>query len=315
MRFIQNARARHRSNFRNQADYRFIYGLLENLSSPICTPEGLISISMVRNELDILPIWLQHLETSFSNSFIFDHLSRPSIAHQLKEWCQKHNRIYVRIDEPAYIQEAIFVACADYVSNVVAYSVPLVPIDADEFLSNKSAQIISSFFRDNSLPMQLKWRNAFPTNLLKEGEVLDANNKISIFRKNSIISKTVIPSDSIRYLGYRWLAGNHLVVDSSGNFLATHSRTNAELLHLPIRSIQQVKDKVLAGNIAYGHLRKFRSRKEMGFHWQDISHVQESIYSSPEFIFNYGTSSTKNAQIKSGFECFELDLETYLKRN
>lgn len=313
IKWINKAQARRRADFRNERDYNLVRELLEQYSEPICTPNGLVSISMVRDESDILETWLDHLVSQFSNSLIFDHCSTPLVSETLRQWCEENRRVYIRIDEPAYIQEAVFVASADYLSEVFLSSTPLVPLDADEFLSDKSARIILSYFEVEKIPLVIKWRNAFPAEFLEQNAKFKSRTPINVFRRKSLIGKTILTTDIVRSNGVRWLAGNHIAVNGQGCFVQMNQRTNAEILHIPLRSVRQLREKIDKGNGSYQSMVKFRPRRGMGFHWVEMDKVDDKLISAPPFVFNYGLQRKEKSSQKKSYEIFQTDLASYLK--
>jgi hypothetical protein len=313
IKWINKVQARRRANFRNESDYNHVREVLEQYSEPICTPNGLVSISMVRDESDILETWLDHLTSQFSNSLIFDHCSTPLVSATLKQWCEENSRVYIRIDEPAYIQEAVFVACADYLSEVFLRSTPLIPLDADEFLSDKSARIILSYFEVEKIPLVIKWRNAFPAEFLEQDAKFKSRVPINVFRTKSLIGKTILTTDMVRSHGVRWLAGNHIVVNEQGYFIQMNQRTNAEILHIPLRSVRQLRGKILKGNRAYQSMIKFRPRRGMGYHWVEMDKVDDNSISAPSFVFNYGLQRKEKSNQRNSNEIIQTNLATYLR--
>jgi hypothetical protein len=223
---------------------------------------------MVRDEEDLLDIWLNQLGAIFHKVVLIDHCSVESNSRTMKIWCAKTNNLYIRLNNEAYIQTAVFNVIADLITRDNQRNIWLYPVDADEFFTRRTLQTLEKICKFSGNAISLPWRNAFPSPIPKNLVTLDMTKDITIFTRMSTVNKVIINTNLVREKGARWLAGNHTVVTTEGEFIHTDKFHNAFILHVPIRSGMQFEAKVRKGNEAYNQLRKYRKRKKLGFHWQ-----------------------------------------------
>jgi hypothetical protein len=266
---------------RKTRDYLQFYAIAQHSNFSFSDNTKRIAISMVRDEFDILDVWLDHLLENFDRAVIVDHCSKPQAASKLKKWCLDNESLYIRLDIKAYIQEAVFNVVSDLVTRDNSTNIWLYPIDADEFFSHQTLKIIEEICSKTSSAISLPWRNAYPAEIFEDPKNLMLETDLFLFSRRSTVHKTIINTNMVRRDGARWLAGNHLAVDAKGNFLNSQKWHNAYILHIPIRSKDQFTEKLKKGNEAYSELEKYRKRKNMGFHWQ----IDTNLFSGLNFEF------------------------------
>jgi len=241
------------------------------------------ALCMVRNESDIIELFLKINSRSFDEFFILDHLSSdttPVIINELQKTGLKIN--YVRLTDGAYIQSEYTTAAVRKIAMLNQFDY-IFPIDADEFISfdnsNSLYEIIANsiniyetavvpwvtycpvsadyFNRRAPLYENFRKRRVEPEQYYK---VILGNEyaKNCIIRQgNHSASNDNIPVDNIPTCGQKILS--------------------IELNHVPVRSAEQIIRKAIIGSYAVA-LKKNREPRE-SFHWDLLAReVREKNY-------------------------------------
>lgn len=215
-------------------------------------------ITMVRDEIDIIALFLSHIDALFDFVWIVDHQSQDGTSELLKKAASEHPTWFYHFLEAKTKMHAA-------VSN---FMLPLAFqqdidylffLDADEFIqihSKEALQGILTSFEDLPGTRYLQWKNCIPDSFsdtpfnlqsrLWIPPILSTHRKIIVSRK--IYEK---------YAGHLKVStGNHVL--SLQNDKEIPGTGIGTLYHIPIRSRQQAICKVIRTVIAY---RGYRVRK------------------------------------------------------
>jgi hypothetical protein len=200
-----------------------------------------VGISVVKNESDIIEIFIRHNLKFLDKLYIVDHLSQDNtleILHQLKQ--EGHNLEISTNSSSRHIQAEVF---NDFIRHVDADFITF--IDADEFL-------ISDNFKDSliNLPTDkvslINWHNYLPQNSddKKELNVLK-RIKYKLTPIDSNQHKALVPNKIYTNPSSHVPLGGHEIYYENMIPAPYGLISSVHLAHFPARSLEQIKKKIL----------------------------------------------------------------------
>ena len=267
----------------------------------------IIVIGIVKNEADIIEIWLGHLCSLFDLVYLIDHNSTDGTYEIIMEAAKKTGKIRLLSFhdlgdfQKEIMHEVIKAVSKDY------QNAWIFPCDADEFYpfdnQPQFRHAVLENRKDNIL--QFIWKNCMPLSL-----ILDQN-----IRSTTLVLKPPFNGDyhkvafhSSNYLSKNWqiVQGNHNLIGSSGGVVSGIHRVNmGVLLHFPIRSVDQFVYKLIRSYKGEKNVPKNLRNPNDSFHVKDMmTRVIEKGFITPQlvrgFIPNYGVkTSPSGLAIKS----------------
>jgi hypothetical protein len=240
------------------------------------------AVCMVRNESDIIELFLKINSRSFDEFFILDHLSSdttPVIINELQKTGLKIN--YIKLTDGAYIQSEYTTAAVRKIAMLNQFDY-IFPIDADEFVSfdnsNSLYEIIANSIDVNEAAA-VPWVTYCPisADYFNRRAPLYEN-----FRKRRVepeqYHKVILGNEYAKTCTIS--QGNHSA--SNGNIPACGRNGHTKILpielnHVPVRSAEQIIRKAIVGSYAVA-LKKNRAPRE-SFHWDLLAReVREKNY-------------------------------------
>lgn len=202
---------------------------------------------MLRDEADILPVWLRHMAALCDQIFVVDHLSNDGSSEILKHFAEAGLPIRSwRMDDPGYWQSAVTTELARWAFQSGAEWV--LPFDVDEFLDIESKEQLRASLAQQKEPLGFwRWRHAVPSEESLATGSFDWTSPRLLANLNPAPAnggKIVIHRTVYHKLpGFRLGSGNHLL---HGVPFAKAIRGNAQgtLWHLPVRSREQILRKL-----------------------------------------------------------------------
>lgn len=238
---------------------------------------------MIRNEKGILETFSAHVLSLFDRIILIDHLSSDGTREYIKLLSEKHPKIeYYCFDEPGYYQSELMTWAAKY---LVDKEMPgwVFFLDADEFLPFKSKKEFDRKLSEfSSFPVIfMPWLNLVPLDM-ESGSVIGQfflkppqpcrHRKIA-FQPNRILSDD-----------YFIAQGNHaLFMGSRSSKVKFPAKSSFSIYHLPIRTKQQLQEKILYGVESYRRMGSDRRGKN-GSHWDDIHRIMEATSLTNELM-------------------------------
>lgn len=232
-------------------------------------------ITMIRNEKGILETFSAHALSLFDRIILVDHLSSDGSREYITLLSEKHPNIECYFfDEPGYYQSELMTWITQ---NLVDQEMPgwVFFLDVDEFLPFRSKEEFDRKLSElDSFPViSMPWLNLVPLDM-ESGDV------ISQFflepPQPSSYHKIAFQPSRIFSTSYFIVQGNHaLFLGTRSSKVKFPARDSFPIYHLPIRTKQQLRGKVLHGVESYRRMGSDR-RGKMGSHWDEILHIMEA---------------------------------------
>lgn len=235
----------------------------------------LIALSMVKDESDIVEVFVRHALRLFDEMVLVDNGSTDGTREILSQ-LQRDGSALTVIDDPRAdrAQSDVMTRLLHETRNsrdcdYMAF------LDADEFVGVKSRTRLEASL--DRLPEDhfglVPWR----THVLRPDDAEGPENPILRMRwrrrkEEPPYDKVIVPAHA------RWIAnavvanGNHAMHDRVGRALPSAPLEDLVIRHFPVRSAAQVRTKVINGWLAYRarELTGEHVRKDQGSHWASI---------------------------------------------
>ncbi len=225
--------------------------------------------ALIRNEIDIIGAFLQHLDALFDYALLMDHGSLDGTDRAIAAACARHPGWTMwHIDAVGYHQSAFTAFALDHLMRHTDADI-VVLLDVDEFIKvpdRASLVAALSQLTDPDKVGILSWLNAVPVRL--DTRTIAAGEQIWLPAAAGHLGKAVIPRPYWTRHGAeaRLGLGNHALYYEPDR-VVPYSPVG-QIVHLPIRSYTQIKTKVLAGVFAI--MMQTPSQPLQGWHWSDI---------------------------------------------
>jgi hypothetical protein len=229
-------------------------------------------VSMVKNECDIIELFLKINLRQFDHAYIFDHMSTDGTDLIIKKLIHEGYPItYIYHKDVDFRQSDLITSAVNYISKLNIYDY-LVPLDADEFLATTDEfrsvkDAISVSLSTSSLGL-VPWRTYCP---ISDSYYAADAPLFEIFRMRkfepTIFHKVIIGNEFSKSCVVS--EGNHFAVNSLLNFNCQEIPIHIQ--HVPIRSSEQIINKSIMGSHTLS-LKKSRQVGE-GFHWDNLADI------------------------------------------
>ncbi len=225
-------------------------------------------ISLIRNEIDIIATFLQHIGALFDYALLMDHGSIDGTDRMMESACTRPGWTMWRIDAAGYHQSAFSAMAAQHLLETTDADIVMF-LDADEFIEapdRTSLDLAFSCLTDPDRIGRMLWHNAVPERL--DDRTIGLGEPIWRPTRPAALGKLVLPRCFYDRHAHevRMSNGNHCLYYPPE--IAVPMVDVGTILHLPIRSHTQLKSKVLAGVFA---VMTVASRQPMrSWHWYDI---------------------------------------------
>lgn len=210
----------------------------------------IVSISMVKNEMDIIESFVRYNVNILDCMLILDNGSTDDTIQILKSLQKEGLPIYIfedenkEYDQISHTNKLLKKAVYEFKASIV------IPLDADEFIiSSKKGNPRSLIEKiDNNTFFYSKWKTYVPT-FMNNDKFLPLNITFSRDDELDEFYKVIIPAELVKNYDVRVSMGNHdLVYDNKyENNIEGIFNENLRIAHFPIRSKEQVVSKVLVG--------------------------------------------------------------------
>lgn len=201
-------------------------------------------IAQLRDELDIVEAWLRHIDALFDVVYIIDHQSIDGTSEVLKQAVEQrklwnlfflNSKADLQAETSNLLMHEAFNSDIDY----------LFFLDADEFIMVQSRDELEKNlekWQDHSTVCSLYWKNCVPEEFSNKEFTFDT--QVWIPMNESLIKKIILPKEVYYMMDKKILIsrGNHTANTPNHNGIPSTKLGN--LLHVPIRSRDQVVKKV-----------------------------------------------------------------------
>lgn len=263
----------------------------------------LAAVSMIRNECDILELFIRINSRIFDAIYIIDHLSSdgtPLIISELKKAGFPVG--YCHLNSSEFNQGEIVTGLVRQLAELNLYDY-IMPLDADEFLLVDSKSALEKVLKDSLAGNEfglIPWKTFCP--------IADHYYHVESPLYDLFRARTEEPEQYYKVIIGNAYAKNCKV--SLGSHSASNEATNCQpltlpltLAHVPIRSVNQMINKVILGSHAFRHTSK--RVPGQGFHWdlmaklireKDFEIAYDDIV---EVALRYAVSENSSAQTPS----------------
>lgn len=226
-------------------------------------------VSQLRNEIDIVGSFLQHLDALFDYAVLMNHGSIDGTDRLMEFACARRpGWAFWHLDPIGHHQTTFSVFALSHLMAQTDTDIVLF-LDADEFIDVPNRAVLEAGLArlvDPDRVGNLRWRNAIPSRL--EERFILPGEPFWRAPQPSYLGKAVITRSYYQRHVHeaRLIIGNHGLNYSDDNIVP--SDDVGEILHMPIRSHTQIKGKVLAGVFAL--MANGRRQAIEGWHWFDL---------------------------------------------
>lgn len=247
-----------------------------------------ILFSMIRDEIDILEDWLQHVLGLFDEIHVIDHLSVDGTREKLIKIasCYPSLRVYL-YDQPEYYQAELINylvshCAAPYESDDWCFF-----LDADEFLVFPNQTALNALLCSGLGAIRLPWRNLVP--LVDEPDARPFEKSLLQSPRKEHLSKIAFAPH--RYFGQCVLIdqGAHNLVHEGSPIDVRQCPAEFWLAHYPIRSSEQFIRKLENGTKAYAAITRDKIN-DQGWHWGryslEVGQVAWNVLQNRAFFYS-----------------------------
>lgn len=231
----------------------------------------LAALAMVRNEGDIIRAFAGHLLALFDDIVIVDHMSDDGTGAFLDALARRNRRVTVlRLEEAAYLQSVTMTHAVREIG-VLREADWVFLLDADEFLpfENRAAFESALGAYDDCPVIAMHWKNLVPESYWQREVRLTAETRFIAPPEMSPFRKVAFQPKRLS-LGRTVVAqGNHALIETLNGLEVPAFLSDFPLLHLPVRSVDQLVLKLNQGVEAYRRMGKGRDAAH-GTHWDQM---------------------------------------------
>ena len=264
----------------------------------------IVSITMLKNEEDIVESFIRYNLNILDEMIILDNFSTDNTLNILKSLKREGLPIHIIKDEDESFNQDIkltkilYQAFDDFNADIVCV------LDADEFITSDNSnprKILESI--DCNKYYQVKWDTYVPTIYDDYSkDFIPSRFKYVRDEKVETLYKVIVPKGVIKNRNFSIAMGNHDLLNCD---IPPDRSLNLKLAHFPLRSKEQAMSKILVNwpNMIF----KYMGNNQYGVHWKlFFNKIKETGGISCEDLENFG----KNYSLAS----FQDDIEIYEKK-
>jgi len=273
----------------------------------------LIGLAMVKNERDVIESFVRHNLQFLDAIFIIDNSSSDG-TREILENLLKEGKPLVIFDWPklAFFQADQITKLCRNICRFFTFDFAFI-LDADEFIKASSREFLENYL--TFLPPDhcgvIPW-HTYVLNANDDNSILNPTDRIRHRCKQEYPQyyKCLIPRSVINRDHYVINEGNHFVFGTDGNMLPHGVMNEISIAHYPVRTPNQITQKVLNGWLGYLARDPDSKKNIYGFFWYRIYQrlMQNPILSMEETIeISLGYSQMNPPPEISPWDNFILD--------
>lgn len=232
------------------------------------------SLSIVKNEADIIESFVRHNINIFDCMYIIDNGSFDNTVQILENMKKEGLSLHLLHDDSIEFRQEYIMS--KHLNAIFTEFHPdfVMPLDADEFIVHRDSHsdpraIIDQL--ENKKVYFIKWRTYVPHYSDNISELF-IPNRIKHAREDRYEDhfKIIIPKLIAQKHSVSLKMGNHDIKTGRGSRrkICKEVLDDLRVAHFPVRSVEQIKSKVMVGWINY--LCRHDKIKGTAFHWQTI---------------------------------------------
>lgn len=241
---------------------------------PPMNPPRLATVSIVRNEADIIETFVRHHAAHATRMVIVLHRCLDNTADILQK-LQQEEGLPLELHEVTDIGHPQARVLSERIRSIVAQGEAdwILPLDADEFLivaeGRSVADALENATRDRV--QLLPWKTYVPT---PEDNIAESNPlRRIVYRKHPETPpffKILLPVALLKTIPWRLPMGSHAIHHAqTGEPLPSIASAILSLAHFPVRGADQLTEKILGGHIADAATPGTDPRRSS--HWRTLS--------------------------------------------
>ena len=257
-------------------------------------------VAMVKNEADIIRAFSRHVLALFDEVVVVDHGSDDGTAEYLASLAKTNQRVeLLHLKEPSYIQSVTM-------THVVRDRPQLRKVDwiffldADEFLpfSNRQEfeEALGGF--SNCPVLSMRWQNLIPKTYWAGEAAIDPNDQFLVSSQPSQFCKIAFQPARISIDRTVVAQGNHTLLETHNGLDVPSFDADFPLLHLPVRSVDQLLLKLNQGVLSYQKMGCSRDQAQ-GTHWYKLKEATAKIALTPDHL---NAVAERYSEEKSSFD-------------
>ncbi|MEO0544543.1 MAG: glycosyltransferase family 2 protein [Pseudomonadota bacterium] len=262
-----------------------------------------VALCIIRNEQDIIEPFLRHTANLVDLIFVVDNCSTDS-SREIISKCSRElgNIVATDLPDDGFNQSETMTRALQHVQSIALADFVLF-LDADEFVSASSKQELRTVLRRLS-PMTIglmPWATYVPDPTLSEADYPDPLDRLTMRREKESpqFYKAVLRMAGGFDPGLKISMGNHFILDGKGLVLPSQVLDDLELIHFPLRSV----DQLLAKGVIAWEANKRRTTYKAGssecYQWKRLHDIaQRNQRPSAELLFQEALNYAQDA----GFE-------------
>jgi glycosyl transferase family 2/methyltransferase family protein len=226
--------------------------------------------SMVKNEQDIIEDFLDQALTLFDVTYLLDHQSRDGTWELCESVASQTPQLQLfRLDAESYPQSEV---ATWFCREIFAREQPdwIFFLDCDEFLPfNDPGDFRGALATGDADLVEMVWQNIGPAD--RAGWQGIRHTPFVQVRRPSLYKKTAVRRSAWEKAGHDLIIeqGYHSAYARNGSAL-DKADTAFTLLHVPLRSVEQVQQKLIVGKLAYWRDARHQGPNGIGAHWSDM---------------------------------------------
>lgn len=239
-----------------------------------------VALCMIRNEQDIIEPFLRHTAGLVDLIVVLDNCSTDASRAIITKIVQELGNVVVTdLPDHGYNQSETMTLVLQHIQSIVFADFVFL-LDADEFLAaNSKQELLTSLHRLAPMTVGLMpWATYVPDPTLSEADNTDPLDRLTLRRS---FEKPQYYKAVLRMAGgfdpeLTVDQGNHRIRNGKGNELPSKVLDDLELMHFPLRSIDQLLAKGVIGWEANSRRANYKPNSTAAYQWKRLHDIAQN---------------------------------------